>query len=868
MLNNYDFIPFRSSAIPTGSSLVFAPHPDDETFGLGGTILQMTDNDQEVYIVMMTDGGKGGDIEERKRELEAATTILGAKVCHYFSAPDGALEVSTQNILRVSKLIKTHQPDTIFFPSPLEYHPDHRATAWLVWNAIQNISFTGNIYSYEIANQSFINQLIDITPVMSRKKEAIQVYASQQAQLDYLNTIVSSNALRAYTMPKEVQYAEAFFHFPDTSLDLMSYYYKTLQKYHGNTHTEKLPLISVLIRTKDRPELLKNALESVSRQSYKKLEVNIVNDGGVDVQSVVDAFNFDYCHVKTHNISQGRAAAANALLDMTQGGYAIFLDDDDTFDADHIENLVNLIMKNLSVLAAYSGIRVGNDLNMPPYNEPYNAALLRRMNFIPFHAVLFSSKLLEMGCQFDESLLVYEDWDFWLQVSQHTEFYHLNKITATYNVNGQSGAGGAGGHSTKDLDLHQLALQVYKKWQKVWSPDQIAQTFRALASLNANEVQKVNAQMKTLKEENQQKLQAKEKTIVELQKSNNQQIKSLKQQQDWSQRVISSYLRALDTNYAADRKFQIKPAYLYTQGCMDLFEQVFGQKMPIEFWNWKYNGVHWRNVCAVDKDDKVVGFYGGMKRDIIAFGQREMALQPSDTMVLKNARGGFKKSSLFYVMTKTYANLNASRSSDAYITFGFPNKRHLSLGVASDLYREVDAITQLHWELQADGFAQSYNLHPLQEADSDNVNALWDKMSMEYADSLIGVRDYHYLVYRYIKHPVYKYDLIGFKNDTGVLLGVAVIKKEGDGAKLMDIIAEKDSMQGVVSSLCAFLYKVNIKRLTAWITSSHRDFLLTTTAVITATDVVIPLLYEDTMSIDLDKIQNSWFLMYGDTDFI
>ena len=481
--NAYAFIPFTVSPLPEGPVLVFAPHPDDETFGMGGSILQMVQNGSRVDVVMMTDGAAGGDEEVRKGELEKAMKILGVSDIRFFGAPDQGLSQNSSTLYSIVRLVREYRPMNVFFPSPMEYHPDHRTTAWLVWNALQSIGYRGNVYAYEIANQSPVNMLVDITPFMPQKNEAMRCYVSQLAQVDYIGTVTSMDQLRAYTLPGTVKYAEAFYRFPDMQSDLMSYYYTHLHKYHAALGAQKLPLVSVLIRTKNRPELLGKALLSVQMQYYQNLEVNIVNDGGSEIEHIVERFDFERCYIRNNKESKGRAGAANDLLKMVNGDYAIFLDDDDTFDSSHIDDLLGIMLKNEGLLAAYSAVRIGEDLkNEKYYNHPYSAALLRRGNYIPFHAVLFSRKLIDMGCRFDESLEIYEDWDFWLQVSQHSDFYYLDKVSATYHISGTSGTGGAGGHTMHGADLGRFKRKIYEKWACVWTPEQLEETFNALAA--------------------------------------------------------------------------------------------------------------------------------------------------------------------------------------------------------------------------------------------------------------------------------------------------------------------------------------------------------------------------------------------------
>ena len=98
-------------------------------------------------------------------------------------------------------------------------------------------------------------------------------------------------------------------------------------------------------------------------------------------------------------------------------------------------------------------------------------------NYIPIHSVLFSRGLVEQGCHFDESFDIYEDWDFWLQVSQHTDFIHIDKQTAFYRAGGDSDT------ATDDDSLrfqpeHPLGkarAQLFSKWKNEWDGDAINQ---------------------------------------------------------------------------------------------------------------------------------------------------------------------------------------------------------------------------------------------------------------------------------------------------------------------------------------------------------------------------------------------------------
>lgn len=229
-----------------------------------------------------------------------------------------------------------------------------------------------------------------------------------------------------------------------------------------------MPLVSVLIRTRDRTALLLDAVRSVLAQDYHPLEIIIVNDGGADASSAIDACIGSVLTWRwLNNEGHGRSAAANTALLHAGGDYCLFLDDDDWLDVPHISGLMAALLQNSTALAAYSSVRTVHDdgsVNDNAFNHDYDALRLRIENYIPIHAVLFARRLFNDGCRFDVSLDRFEDWDFWLQVARHTDFLHVPVCTANYRIAAQSGFGA----KTED-ELHHLRAAFYRKWQQHWS---------------------------------------------------------------------------------------------------------------------------------------------------------------------------------------------------------------------------------------------------------------------------------------------------------------------------------------------------------------------------------------------------------------
>ncbi|XOB92483.1 glycosyltransferase [Pseudomonadota bacterium 24LQ007] len=220
-------------------------------------------------------------------------------------------------------------------------------------------------------------------------------------------------------------------------------------------------LASILIRTFSRPEQLERAVRSVVAQTYRPLELVIVNDGGLDVRQQIEGWlrgadGIRLVYLNTPH--QGRAAAANHALSQAKGDYLLFLDDDDWIAPEHLQLLVDAMQDKPELIAAYSDTVCINssapDNILKTFEEDFDRSRLIGENFLPIHAVLFRRKALENGCRFDPALNLYEDWHFWIQVVQHGDMYHLKERTAYYCMD----ESGIGGQQDRDYSREYLAF--------------------------------------------------------------------------------------------------------------------------------------------------------------------------------------------------------------------------------------------------------------------------------------------------------------------------------------------------------------------------------------------------------------------------
>lgn len=477
MLAEDKLIPYQAAALPPGPWLVFAPHPDDDIFGMGGAMALAAARGLEVEVVVLTGGDQAGEPAERRRENEAAAARLGLARLHFWELPDRELATAPLPAV-LPELLARLAPRTVFLPGLQEYHPDHRAATLRLWPLLRQAGYTGPCWLYEISRHNEADRLLDITPVLAEKQAAMRCFASQLACRDYEGVIMAINRSRAYTLPPTVTHAEAFRVVEAGVQGLPELVLADCRRYwQGLGAPSRPPLVSLIVRTRNRPGYLQEALHSIAAQSYDPLEVVVVNDGGESVAEVVAAALAGRSYrLLELPVNRGRAAAANAGLRAAAGRLLGFLDDDDLLAPDHLRHLVAAIQRHNGRVAAYSAVQ-GMRRDDPKrevvatFNESeVSLAKLLLGNVLPIHSVLFPAALLDQGIAFDETLALYEDWDFWLQLARRVGFVFVDQFSAVYYLGGDSGV--------SPLAPDQAAVSkardtLFDKWLRLLTPAEL-----------------------------------------------------------------------------------------------------------------------------------------------------------------------------------------------------------------------------------------------------------------------------------------------------------------------------------------------------------------------------------------------------------
>lgn len=234
------------------------------------------------------------------------------------------------------------------------------------------------------------------------------------------------------------------------------------------------PLVSIIIRTLNRPQYLRECLWSVARQEYHKLEVVLVNDGGPSVKALCKEFSGIKINLIELSHNFGRSECGNLGFKNSVGNYVCLLDDDDIFYPDHLSTLIQHAKQNLVV---YSDALEAQQIPSPwvegtyltkrlmlRYSSDFSRERIVKENFIPIQCPLIPIAAIRSGKIFDTNLDTLEDWDFWISLSRDYNFKHIPEITSEYRYRSDStNTVGQLGHlwnwSRKYLvDKHNLSL--------------------------------------------------------------------------------------------------------------------------------------------------------------------------------------------------------------------------------------------------------------------------------------------------------------------------------------------------------------------------------------------------------------------------
>ena len=179
---------------PAIDVLAIAAHRDDVEQTCGGTLLRMASRGLRTAILDLTQGEAGtrGSAPDRAREAAEAAQLLGVAWRQALDLPDGAVENTLENRIKIVRVLRKLRPRVVILPYRQARHPDHAMVATLGYEACF-LSGLAKIESGSAPHRPFKivyaslyadvrpTFIVDITPFIEQRHQSLMAYRSQYA---------------------------------------------------------------------------------------------------------------------------------------------------------------------------------------------------------------------------------------------------------------------------------------------------------------------------------------------------------------------------------------------------------------------------------------------------------------------------------------------------------------------------------------------------------------------------------------------------------------------------------------------------------------------------------------------------------------
>lgn len=202
----------------------------------------------------------------------------------------------------------------------------------------------------------------------------------------------------------------------------------------------KNPLVSVIIPTYNRSNYLFNTIESIVSQTYKYLEIIIVDDGSTDetknvVQNIISKVNMKNI-IYVYQTNGGAPSARNNGLAKSRGEYIIFFDSDDIMFNNRVELQMDSILKNDADLCAagfkFTGSTIKNYIP-PLYVKDQLNSFLKLELWGSTQSFLFKKSVLLSVGGYDEELSCFQDIDLVFRIlTVHPRLSIVPRVLTTF----------------------------------------------------------------------------------------------------------------------------------------------------------------------------------------------------------------------------------------------------------------------------------------------------------------------------------------------------------------------------------------------------------------------------------------------------
>lgn len=205
--------------------VVVAPHPDDDIFGPGGTLLHLAAAGVSIRTIYVTDGTTRDPAQLRGEAMEACRAIAAEPV--FLGLPLRNIPLDAASVERFRSAIAGFTPDAIFIPFLLDDHDDHRRVNELLQRAFPSGGLSAEVWAYQVYSSLPPNVVVDITDVAERKRDLVRLWRHANGERNWAHFVLGTNAANCRHIAGTGEiYAETFFVVPGREyLDLCARYF-------------------------------------------------------------------------------------------------------------------------------------------------------------------------------------------------------------------------------------------------------------------------------------------------------------------------------------------------------------------------------------------------------------------------------------------------------------------------------------------------------------------------------------------------------------------------------------------------------------------------------------------------------------------
>lgn len=300
-----------------------------------------------------------------------------------------------------------------------------------------------------------------------------------------------------------------------------------------------------------------------------------------------------------------------------------------------------------------------------------------------------------------------------------------------------------------------------------------------------------------------------------------------------------------------------------------LFNKIFGHPLDPALYRWKYaenKGVQ----VGVWHETAFVGHFGGVFRQASYFGDTIEVMQGCDVMVDPAERGILTRKGPLFLATEKALSENVGTDKRSLLVYGFPNARKSKIDAKHGLSETVGEIATLTWRkahvsiIDRIGY-RLVEIDRLSNIATEKISALWQIMRSDFSDSILIERTSKYIFFRYEDHPCFKYRYFALFNHLNQVIGLCILRMNGNEAMLMDVICSKKNIKKTIALTAAKIHKEGTEKLTSWwpIEKLH---IAPNSYELTRQDIFVPGSIIGN-HVDPSLLRGKWWLSMGDAEF-